>query len=106
MAFRKAVGAKPFDLMEAALCEVLRVAAGNHAVDHLGEEAMDGTRIAERGHGATELVGFLRREPRRLDSDAHRLLLEQRHAQRPAKHLLQLVGRTATRCWRWQVRLF
>ncbi len=94
MAFRETIGAEAFDLMEAAFGKVLRVAARRHAVDHLGEEAMDGARIAERRHRATKLVGFLRRELRRLDGDAHRLLLKQRHAQRSAKHLFQLVGQT------------
>ena len=97
MAFRKTIGAEAFDLMEAAFSEVLRIAAGHHAGDHLLEEAMDGARIAERRHGAAELVGFLRRELRRLDGDAHRLLLKQRHAQRPAQHLLQFVGRAVFR---------
>ncbi len=50
---------------------------------------MDRAVAAERGHGAAELVGLGRREAGGDDGDAHRLFLEQRHAQRLAQHLLE-----------------
>ena len=80
MAFGKAVFAEPFDLAEAALGEVAGIAATRHAFDELVAEILDGADPAERRHGAAQLVGFGRREAGGDDRDAHRLLLEQRHA--------------------------
>ena len=45
-------------------------------------EAVDGADALERRHGAAQPVGLARLEARADDGDAHRLLLEQRHAQR------------------------
>ena len=97
VALGKSVGAEALDLTEAALGEVARIAARHHAIDHLREESVNGADIAERRHGAAQRVGFLGREARRLDRDAHRLFLEQRHAERAAEHAFQLVGRAVFR---------
>ena len=97
MAFRKAVLAEPLDLAEAALGEVARIAASGHAFDELVAEIFDGADAAERCHGAAQLVGFGRREAGGDDRDAHRLLLEQRHAQRLAEHAFEFVRRSMTR---------
>ena len=45
--------------------------------------------MLEGRHAAPELVGLARREPRALDGDAHRLLLEERDAKRLAEHALE-----------------
>ncbi len=60
-------------------------------------EILDGADAAERRHGAAQLVGFGGREAGGDDGDAHRLLLEQRHAQGLAEHLLEFVGIAALR---------
>ena len=53
--------------------------------------------MLEGRHGAAKLVGLAGREARAFDGDPHRLLLEQRHAQRLAQHLLQFgLGITTT----------
>ena len=82
VAFRKAVFAKALDLAEAALGEAPLVAARDHALDHLRLEQADGADAAEGRHGAAQLVGLARLEFRRHDGDLHRLLLEERHAER------------------------
>ena len=65
----------------------------DHAGDELLAEAVDGADVAEGRHGATQLVGPLGREPCPDDGDPHRLLLEERHAERLVEHFLQLFGR-------------
>ncbi len=80
MAFGKAVFAEAFDLAEAALGEIAGIAAPRHAFDELVAEILDGADPAERRHGAAQLVRFGGREAGGDDRDAHRLLLEQRHA--------------------------
>ena len=82
VAFRKAVFAKALDLAEAALGEAPLVAARDHALDHLGLEQADGADALEGRHGAAQAVRFARLEFRRHDGDPHRLLLEERHAER------------------------
>ena len=84
MALGKAVFAKTLDLAEAALGEVALVALGRHALDHLVLKGLDRADPAEGRHGAAQLVGFGRGEARGDDGDPHRLLLEQRHAERLA----------------------
>ena len=51
----------------------------------------------ERRHRAAQLVGLAGREPGALDGDAHRLFLEQRHAERLAEHALELGCRIVDR---------
>ena len=58
VALGEAIFAEAFDLVEAALGEVGRVAARRHAADHLLLEAIDGAAAAERGHGAAQLVSL------------------------------------------------
>ncbi len=93
MAFRETVFAEALDLLEAALGEVALVAVGQHAVDHLALEGADGADALEGRHGAAQLVGFRRREAGGDDGDLHRLLLEQRHAQRLRQHRFQFLRR-------------
>ena len=50
-------------------------------------------RPPEGGHGAAQRVRLVRRELCRLHGEAHRLLLEQRHAEGFFEHPAQLVGR-------------
>jgi len=44
----------------------------------------------ERRHRPPKLVGLIGSEPGAFDRDPHRLLLEQRNAERLAEHFLQL----------------
>src|SRR5690606_15780630 len=92
MALREAVLAEALDLVEAALGEVVLVAALEHPPDEPLAKAGDGAGLAEGGERAAELVRLVRREAGSDDGDAHGLLLEERHAQRLAQHLAQLLG--------------
>src|SRR5262249_10998334 len=89
MAFWKTVGAESFDLMEAALGEISRIAACDHALDHLVAEPRDDAEPLERRHGAAKLVGLLGAEAGGNDGDLHRLFLKKRDAQRLLKDLAQ-----------------
>src|SRR5690348_4333373 len=106
MAFRKAVRAETFDLVKAALSEILRIAARDHAVHHLVPEAVDGTDIAEGGHGPTQSIGFIGCEAGGDDRELHRLFLEERHAHRLAQNLFEFVGGTVFGRWRRKVYRF
>ncbi len=90
MAFRKSVTAKALQLLEGLLGVIPLIAIGDHAGDQLVAEFRDAARMFEGRHAPSELVGLARREARAFDGDAHRLLLEERHAQGLAEHLLQL----------------
>src|SRR5690348_10727042 len=103
MAFRKAVRAETFDLVKAALSEILRIAARDHAVHHLVPEAVDGTDIAEGRHGPAQSIGFIRCEAGSDDRELHRLFLEERYAHRLAQNLFEFVGRAVFRRWRRKV---
>ena len=81
VAFRKAVFAEAFDLLETALREFALVTIGKHAVDHLALESADGADTLEGRHGTAQPVGLRWREAGGDNGDLHRLLLEQRHAQ-------------------------
>ena len=95
VAFGEAVFAEPLDLIEAVLRELGVVAAPDHAANQHVLIGMDGAHMAEGGHGAAQAIGLVAGEFRRLHGDAHGLFLEQRHAQRLAKHPFQLVRRAA-----------
>ena len=82
MAFGKAVFAETFYLIEAPFRESWIVATLRHAVDHLSLEGADGADLLERRHRAAQAIRLRWREARCHDGDAHRLLLEQRHAER------------------------
>ena len=97
MALGKTVFAEPLDLVEAALGEIALIAAPDHALDHHALIFVHGAEMAERRHGAAQPVGVGGRKARRHHGEAHRLLLEQRHAERPPQHLLQFVGRAVLR---------
>ncbi len=91
VALGEAVFAEAPDLVEAAAGEVRIVAALDHAADHHLLVLMDGAHVAEGGHGAPEAVGLVAGELGRHHGDLHRVLLEQRHAEGLAEHLLQFV---------------
>ena len=93
MALGKAVFAEALDLPEAALGEVAGIALGRHALDHLVLEGLDRPDPAESRHGAAQLVGLRRREAGGDDGDLHRLLLEERHAERLPEHRFELSRR-------------
>src|SRR4029453_10447940 len=76
----------------------------DHPLDHLRFVTVDSTQIAEGGHGATEAIGFVRREAGSDDGDLHRLFLEQGNAEGSAEHFLQLVRRMR-RPGRWEIDL-
>src|SRR5690606_9640397 len=80
MALGKTVLAKTLDLVEASLSKVARVAALDHLGDHLLLKLADGARTAESSHGLSQLVDLGIVEARRDHGNAHRLLLEERHA--------------------------
>ena len=77
MAFREAVTAEPLDLGEGAFREVLRVAALQHAGDHLVMEMVHAAGEFERRHATAQCIGLIRGEAGANDGDLHRLLLEQ-----------------------------
>ena len=91
MRFGEAVLAEALDLVEAELGEVALVAARGHPLDQLFAEGVDGAGVAEGGHGAAQRIGFGGGEAGGNDGDAHGLLLKQRHAERLAQDLAQLV---------------
>ena len=97
MALGKTVFAEPLNLLEAVFRKDRIITARDHASDHLLLELVDGPVVAEGRHRAAQSVGFLGGEFRRLDGDAHRLLLEQRHAQRPPQDVLQFIPVAAFR---------
>ncbi len=90
MAFRKAVAAESFELGERFLRELPLVASVDHPFDQLLLERGDAARELEGGHGLAEHVGLAWREARAFDRDPHGLLLEERHPERLAQHLLKL----------------
>src|SRR6478672_4736357 len=101
MALWKTVGAKALDLVKAASGEIRIVAARDHVADQLLLVLADGADIAEGRHRAAQAVGLLGGEFRRLDRDAHRLFLEQRHALRLVQHLVEFIRGTMLGRWRW-----
>ena len=82
MALGKAVFAEAADLVEATLREVAVVTACDHALDHHVLKLVHHAAAAEGRHGLPKPVRFLGRELRRIESDLHRLFLEDRNAQR------------------------
>src|SRR6266481_9659561 len=80
MALGKAIGAKPFDLAEAAGREIAVIAIFNHSGDKLVTEQVDVAVAFEGRHGATQPVGFLRGKPGSANGDLLRLLLKERTA--------------------------
>jgi hypothetical protein len=89
MALRKPVGTKTFDLLEGAFSEVLRVAVGDHAVDHLRMEFRDAACHLERRHASAQRIRLRRGKTGADDRHLHRLLLEERYTKRLAEHALQ-----------------
>src|SRR5262249_1522404 len=89
VAFRKSVTAETFELLEGLLGEVLLVAVGDHAGDELVAESRDSPGKLEGRHALAELISLAGREAGADYGDLHRLLLEERHAERLAEHLLQ-----------------
>ena len=97
MALGKAVAAEALELREGALGEVGLVAARDHAADQLVAKRADPAGELEGRHGAAQLVGLAGGEAGAFDGDPHRLLLEQRHAEGLAEHLLELGRRIVDR---------
>src|SRR6185369_14286865 len=97
VAFGKAVLAEALDLVEAALGEIGVVAARDHAPDHLVLEDLDIPPGTKARHCLAQLVRFLRAEFRRVERDLHRLLLEDRYAERPPEDFFQLIRRSMRR---------
>src|SRR5262249_14042785 len=87
--FRKSVRAKTFELSKGSCGKILRITARDHAGDQLLLEAADATGVFKSRHGAAQLVGLAGRKARASDRNAHRLLLEERHAQRLAEHFFE-----------------
>ena len=89
VALGKAVAAEALDLLEGALGEIARHSrCATMPFDHLVVEAADSAGRLEGRHRAAQRVGLGRREAGADDRDLHRLLLEQRHAQRLPEHRL------------------
>ena len=88
---RKAVFAEAADLAEHLLGELLRQPAGEHAVDEPSVKLVDHARPPPGPHRAAQLIGLARREARRHHRQPHRLLLEERHAERLLEHLADRV---------------
>ena len=91
MAFRKAIGAKSFNLFETVLREFGIIAARDHVADHFLFVSSDGANITEGRHRAAQAIGFLGSKLRGLDRNPHRLLLKQRYAERLVQNTVQFV---------------
>ena len=92
VAFGKAVAAEALDLLEGALGEI--AAHSRCAIMPLiilSRKWLTPPVDLERRHRAAQRIGLGRREAGADDRDLHRLLLEERHAQRLLQHLLQLL---------------
>ena len=81
------------------------VPARCHPPDEVLLEIADRADAAERRHCAAQAVGFDRREFGGFHGDAHRLLLEQRNAERVLQDALEFVLVAMLRRRRWVVRL-
>src|SRR3954470_13468281 len=90
MRFRKTVTTEAFQLLEGAFGEVAAVAVIQHSGDELVLEGMDAAGMLESRHGAAQLVGLRRREAGGNHRHPHRLVLEQRDAERLAQNLFKL----------------
>lgn len=97
MAFREAIGAETFQLLEGALGKGLIVAIVDHAGDQLTAELVHAPGELEGRHRPAELVRFRRRETGGDHRHLHRLLLKQRHAEGFAEHLFELGFRKLNR---------
>ena len=80
VALGESIAAETLQLAEGLLREVPLIALGDHAVDKLVAELRDASRMLEGRHGTAKLVGFAGSKTGAHDSDAHGLLLEERHA--------------------------
>src|SRR5690606_2594278 len=89
--FGEAVLAEALDLAVAARYEGWFVAAGGQAGDELVPIYMNVAVVAGGGHGVPQPAGLVGRESGGGEGGLHRLLLEQRHAERAAQDLLPLV---------------
>ena len=88
VALRKAVAAEALELLEGPLGEVrARSRCATMPATSLSLELRDAAGELEGRHAAPELVGLAGGEAGAFDRDPHRLLLEQRHAERLAEHL-------------------
>ena len=92
VAFGKAVFAEAFDLREARFGEVARHTRSPSCRDEFRFQRSDRADALERRHRAAQFVRLRRRKAGADDGDLHRLLLEQRHAERALEHLLQRFG--------------
>src|ERR1700741_5051178 len=90
MALRETVTPETFDLLEGLLGERLAVAVGDHSLDHLLMEGGDAAVHLEGRHAPAQGIGLGWGEAGADDRHLHRLLLEQRHAQRLAENLPEL----------------
>ncbi len=86
---REAVIAEALDLVEAAAREIGAVAVGAHAGDEFFLENVDIAVAAKGGHGAAQAIRLAAGEASADHGDLHRLLLEERHAQRALQHLFE-----------------
>src|SRR5215207_7305524 len=91
VAFGETIFAEALDLVEAALCKIRIVAALDHPPDHLVLKHLDIPARTEGRHRLAQLVRLFGAELGRIERDLHRLLLEDRHAERTAEDLLQLI---------------
>src|SRR5690349_17119798 len=97
MALRESVGAEAFELRAGLLGEGLRIAIRDHAGDELVAELRDAAGMLEGRHAAPQPVGLARSKTGAFDRDAHRLFLEQWHAERLAEYSLQFRFRVVDR---------
>src|SRR5688572_3603277 len=91
MAFREAVAAKAFDLLEGPFRKFPLVAALDHTFDHLVLETADPAGEFERRHRPAQRVRLRRRETGPDDRDLHRLFLEEGDSQRLFEHRSKLL---------------
>ena len=92
MRLGKPVAGEPLDLLEHLQCELARIPTRDHAALEGLAELRDPVSLPlPGGDGTTEFVGLSGREPGGHHGERHRLLLEQRYAERLAQHLANRV---------------
>ena len=89
VALRKAVFAKPFNLLEQAVGKFLRVAVRHHRTHQALVKMVHAAPAFPGGHGAAQAVGLATAEVRSGHGDLHHLFLEYGYAQGALQHFLQ-----------------
>src|SRR5690348_2766243 len=93
MALRETIGAKALDLLKAVFGELRIVTPPDHVSNQLLLKISNRPDITKRRHRTAQSICFFRGKSGGFNGDAHRLLLEQGHAERLVQDLVKLVRR-------------